>query len=374
MTGGAFTARDHELMARALRLAERGLNTTSPNPRVGCVLASGERVLGEGFHERAGEPHAEVHALRIAGDAARGATAYVTLEPCAHTGRTPPCADTLIAAGVARVVAASEDPFPRVDGAGLARLRDAGIAVEVGLMRDQARELNRGFFSRIERARPWVRVKLAATLDGRTALPDGSSQWITGPEARADNMRWRARSSALMVGSGTALADDPRLTVRFDDRTSFKPPLRVLLDRALRVPGTSRLFDGSAPTLVFHAVDGIEQDVPGAERVPVPLAGATLDLHAVLRELAASGVNELQVEAGPILSGALLGAGLVDECLLYLNPSVIGEDARGLFQLPALADLAARPRFRTVDLRLLGPDLRMLLRPDGPPRPTMRAP
>jgi len=360
---GTFAARDHELMARALRLAERGLNTTSPNPRVGCVLASNGRVLGEGFHERAGEPHAEVYALRMAGAAALGATAYVTLEPCAHHGRTGPCADALIAAGVARVVAATEDPFPHVDGAGLARLREAGIAVEVGLMRDQARELNRGFFSRIERGRPWVRVKLAATLDGGTALPDGSSQWITGPEARADNMRWRARSSALMVGSGTALADDPQLTVRFEDGTEFKPPLRVLLDRALRVAGTSRLFDGEVPTIVFHAVDGVDAGASGAERVRVPLAAGALDLHAVLRELAARGVNELQVEAGPILSGALLGAGLVDECLLYLNPSVLGEDARGLFRLPGLADLASRPSFRVADLRLLGPDLRLLLRP-----------
>lgn len=367
---GTFAARDHELMARALRLAERGLYTTSPNPRVGCVLASNGRVLGEGFHERAGEPHAEVYALRMAGEAARGATAYVTLEPCAHHGRTGPCADALIAARVARVVAASEDPFPHVDGAGLARLRAAGIAVEVGLMRDQARELNRGFFARIERARPWVRVKLAATLDGRTALPDGRSQWITGPEARADSMRWRARSSALLVGSGTALADDPRLTVRFANGTEFKPPLRVLLDRALRVAGTSRLFDGSASTLVFHAMDGVDEGAlgagevaPGVERVRVAVAGDALDLNAVLRELAARGVNELQVEAGPILSGALLGAGLVDECLLYLNPSVLGEDARGLFRLPALADLAARPRFQVADLRLLGPDLRLLLRP-----------
>ncbi|MEO6927013.1 MAG: bifunctional diaminohydroxyphosphoribosylaminopyrimidine deaminase/5-amino-6-(5-phosphoribosylamino)uracil reductase RibD, partial [Rhodanobacter sp.] len=221
-------------MAHALRLAERGIYTTQPNPRVGCVIAHGEEVVGSGFHQRAGEPHAEVFALREAAQRARGATAYVTLEPCAHYGRTPPCADALIAAGARRVVIASEDPFPQVNGRGIDKLRAAGITVETGLMREPARELNIGFFSRIERGRPFVRVKLAMSLDGRTALANGESKWITGEAARADVQRWRARSSAILSGSGTVLADNPQLTVRLAEQTS--PPLRVILDRQLRTP------------------------------------------------------------------------------------------------------------------------------------------
>src|SRR5512146_1066052 len=286
-----FTATDYAHMARALRLAERGLYTTQPNPRVGCVIAHGETIVGEGWHQRAGEPHAEVFALREAAERARGATAYVTLEPCAHFGRTPPCADALIAAGVARVVAASDDTNPKVAGDGLRRLLAAGIAVDVGLMREAARELNRGFFSRIERGRPWVRVKLAMSLDGRTALANGASKWITGEAARADVQRWRARSSAILTGSGTVLADNPNLTVRGleplspwergwgegsgrPQRTGFAetsassasppapmgaaqqswlPPLRVVLDRKLRTPRDAHVLDGSVPTLVLHA-------------------------------------------------------------------------------------------------------------------------
>jgi diaminohydroxyphosphoribosylaminopyrimidine deaminase/5-amino-6-(5-phosphoribosylamino)uracil reductase len=231
-------------MAHALRLAGRGLCTTQPNPRVGCVIAHGDEVVGTGFHQRAGEPHAEVYALREAGERARGATAYVTLEPCAHHGRTPPCADALVAAGVKRVVIAAEDPFPQVAGRGIGKLRDAGVRVDVGLMREAARELNIGFFSRIERGRPWVRVKLAMSLDGRTALANGESKWITGEAARADVQRWRARSSAILSGSGTVLADDPRLTVRLPEGEAFAPPLRVILDRQLRTPAVSHVLDG----------------------------------------------------------------------------------------------------------------------------------
>src|SRR5512141_1973992 len=227
----SFSAIDHAHMARALRLAERGLYTTQPNPRVGCVIAHAEKMVGEGWHQRAGEPHAEVFALREAGERSRGATAYVTLEPCGHHGRTPPCADALIAAGIARVVAACTDPNPKVAGGGLRSLMDAGIAVQTGLMHEAARELNRGFFSRIERGRPWLRVKLAMSLDGRTALANGESKWITGEAARTDVQRWRARSSAVMTGSGTALADDPHLTVRSPDLSESVPPLRVVLDR-----------------------------------------------------------------------------------------------------------------------------------------------
>jgi diaminohydroxyphosphoribosylaminopyrimidine deaminase/5-amino-6-(5-phosphoribosylamino)uracil reductase len=246
MTSSTFSAVDHAHMARALRLAERGAYTTRPNPMVGCVLALGEEVVGEGFHVRQGEVHAEVHALAAAGARARGSTAYVSLEPCAHHGSTPPCADALIAAGVTRVVAACRDPFPQVDGRGLDALRAAGIVAEVGLMEAAARELNRGFFSRIERDRPWLRVKLAMSLDGRTALPDGESKWITSEAARLDAHRWRARAGALLTASGTVLADDPLLTVRLGDETPVAVPLRVVLDVGLATPVRARVLDDSA--------------------------------------------------------------------------------------------------------------------------------
>ncbi|MEP6897667.1 MAG: bifunctional diaminohydroxyphosphoribosylaminopyrimidine deaminase/5-amino-6-(5-phosphoribosylamino)uracil reductase RibD, partial [Rhodanobacter sp.] len=308
-------------MAQALRLAECGLFTTQPNPRVGCVIAQRAQVVGEGWHQRAGEPHAEVFALRAAGDRARDATAYVTLEPCAHHGRTPPCANALIEAGVRRVVIAVQDPFAQVAGRGIERLRDAGIAVDVGLMQGAARELNIGFFHRIERGRPFVRVKLAMSLDGRTALASGESKWITGEAARADVQRWRARSSAILSGSGTVLADDPALTVRNLAGEDFQPPLRVVLDGRLHVPHRFRVFDRSAPTLLLHdgELAAVEQVPPGVEHARLPLdATGRFDLRAVLRLLAERQVNELQVEAGARLGGALLDAGLVDELLIYV--------------------------------------------------------
>jgi diaminohydroxyphosphoribosylaminopyrimidine deaminase/5-amino-6-(5-phosphoribosylamino)uracil reductase len=360
-----FTAIDHAHMAHALRLAERGLYTTHPNPRVGCVIAHGEQVIGTGFHQRAGEPHAEVFALREAGEQARGATAYVTLEPCAHHGRTPPCADALIAAGVSRVVIAAEDPFPQVAGRGIGKLRDAGIAVETGLMRDAARELNIGFFSRIERGRPWVRVKLAMSLDGRTALANGESKWITGEAARADVQRWRARSSAILTGSGTVLADDPRLTVRLPEGEAFTPPWRVLLDNRLRTPPGSHVLDGTAPTLVLHNEQYAPMDArfQAVELAVVAEQGGAMDLHAAMAELARRHVSELHVEAGPSLCGSLFAAGLVDELLLYIAPVLLGDSARPLLGLPALGDMAARWKLRTLDRRVLGDDLRLQLRP-----------
>ncbi|SFF03637.1 diaminohydroxyphosphoribosylaminopyrimidine deaminase [Dyella marensis] len=358
----SFTPTDHVLMAQALRLAERGLFTTQPNPRVGCVIAHGDEVVGEGFHPRAGEPHAEVFALRAAGERARGATAYVTLEPCAHHGRTPPCADALVAAGVSRVVVAAEDPFPQVAGRGLGKLRDAGIAVDIGLMREASRALNVGFFSRIERNRPWVRVKLAMSLDGRTALANGESKWITGEAARADVQRWRARSSAILAGSGTVLADDPRLTARIDQ--PFAPPLRVVLDRQLRTPAGSHVLDGSAPTLLLHAEGAaVPAHLQDVDRAVVPAADGGLDLAATLTLLAARGCNELHVEAGPTLCGALLAAGLADELLLYVAPLLLGDAARPLLQLPLLQDMGARWNLRVLDQRMLGQDLRLILRP-----------
>jgi len=361
--GVAFSAIDHLHMARALRLAELGLYTTQPNPRVGCVIADGERVLGEGWHRRAGEPHAEVHALREAGGQARGATAYVTLEPCAHHGRTPPCADALVAAGVARVVVAAEDPFPAVDGRGIGKLRDAGIVVEVGLLREAARELNIGFFSRLERGRPWLRVKLAMSLDGRTALADGSSQWITGAAARNDVQHWRARSSAIVTGCGTALADDPRLTVRGQEDAAFVPPLRVLLDSHLRVPTGGHLFDGSAPTLVLYGLGAQATRHAGAEYVAVSERDGRIDLVAALDLLASRHCNEVLVEAGASLCGALFAAGLVDELLLYIAPVLLGDSARPLLELPPLADMAARWKLTTLDRKVFGEDLRLRLRP-----------
>ena len=353
-------------MAHALRLAERGLCTTQPNPRVGCVIAQGDEVVGTGFHQRAGEPHAEVYALREAGERARGATAYVTLEPCAHHGRTPPCADALVAAGVKRVAIAAEDPFPQVDGRGMSLLRAAGITVDAGLMREAARELNIGFFSRIERGRPWVRVKLAMSLDGRTALASGESKWITGEAARADVQRWRARSSAILSGSGTVLADDPRLTVRLPEGEAFAPPLRVILDRRLRTPAGSHVLDGSVPTLLLHgaAASAADERFARVERIALAMSGDALDLRAVLALLAGRGCNEVQVEAGPTLCGALFAAGLADELLLYVAPLLLGDSARPLLQLPALGDMARRWQLQVVDQRMLGQDIRLRLRPN----------
>lgn len=362
----AYTAIDHAHMAEALRLAERGLFTTQPNPRVGCVIAQGPSIVGRGWHERAGEPHAEVHAIRQAGAAARGGTAYVTLEPCAHHGRTPPCADALIAAGVARVIAAIEDPFPQVDGAGMDRLRAAGIHVASGLMREEAREINRGFFSRIERGRPWLRLKLASSLDGRTALADGRSWWITGEAARKDVARWRARSSALLVGAGTIRTDNPRLTARLaPDESTFIAPLRVVLDTRLEaLPADAHVLSSDAPTLVLHARDAhpAHSGYERVESMAVPTVDGRLDLGAVLSLLAERGCNELQVESGATLSGALLDAGLVDELLLYIAPVLLGDQARPLMRMLSPSSMDSRRSLRIIDRRMLGDDVRLLLR------------
>ncbi len=362
----AFTATDHAMMARALRLAERGAYTTRPNPMVGCVIAHGDEVVAEGWHVQAGGPHAEVVALQVAGDRARGATAYVTLEPCAHTGRTGPCVDALIAAGVVRVVAAMRDPFPQVDGAGFDRLRAAGIAAEHGLMADAARRLNQGFLSRIKRKRPWVRIKLATSLDGRTALANGDSKWISGDASRRDVMRWRARAGALLTGAGTVLADDPQLTVRFDDgdATAFLPPLRVVLDPGLATVGRDRIRAGEAPTLYIHAPDAKPPRGFDAAHAAVPIHAGMLDLAAVLQVLAAREINEVQVEAGATLAGALLRAQLVDEVLLYVAPVLLGAGARPLFDGLRIDEMQQRLRLVTVDTRRLGDDLRLLLRPE----------
>jgi diaminohydroxyphosphoribosylaminopyrimidine deaminase/5-amino-6-(5-phosphoribosylamino)uracil reductase len=360
-----FSAIDHGHMARALRLAERGAYTTRPNPMVGCVLAHAGDVVGEGFHVRKGEPHAEVHALQMAGERARGATAYVTLEPCAHHGSTPPCVDALRAAGVARVVVACRDPFPEVDGRGIDLLRAADIATETGLMESAARALNRGFLSRIERGRPWVRIKLAMSIDGRTALRDGDSKWISSEAARADVHRWRARAGALLTASGTVLADDPQLTVRLGDDTAFVPPLRVVLDVGLATPARSRILDATAPTLYFHAPDVKLSDAFRArDRVAVAVSKGQLDLAAVMQELARRGINEVQVEAGATLAGGLLRAGLVDELLLYVAPVLLGEHGRPLFAGVEPLNMTERLGFRMIETRQVGSDLRLRLEPE----------
>lgn len=357
-----FSATDHALMARALRLAERGLYTTRPNPMVGCVLAHGDDVVGEGWHQRKGGPHAEVFALQAAGERAQGATAYVTLEPCAHHGSTPPCADALIAAGVSRVVAAMRDPFPQVDGAGFDKLRAAGIAVNDGLMEAQARELNRGFLSRIERGRPWLRVKLATSLDGRTAMASGDSKWISGDASRQDVQRWRARSGALLTGAGTVLADDPHLTVRLGEDTPFVPPLRVVLDAGLATVARGHVREGDAPTLYVHAPDAKLPRGLQIDHVASPAQGSRFDLEAVLRLLADRGINEVQLEAGATLAGAFLAAGLVDELLLYVAPVLLGEQARPLFDGLHIDTMAQRLQLHVLESRVIGEDMRVLLR------------
>ncbi|MBY6205200.1 bifunctional diaminohydroxyphosphoribosylaminopyrimidine deaminase/5-amino-6-(5-phosphoribosylamino)uracil reductase RibD [Halomonas denitrificans] len=351
-------------MAEALRLAARALWTAHPNPRVGCVIARGDDVVGRGWHERAGQPHAEVHALADAGERARGATAYVTLEPCSHQGRTPPCADALIEAGVARVVAALVDPFPDVAGRGLERLAAAGIRVARGLMEGEARALNPGFLSRIERGRPYVRLKLAGSLDGRSNGPDGASKWITGDAARRDGHRWRARADAILTGIGTVVADDPAMNVRLEgvEPSSLPPKPVVVLDPRGRLPANARLFDTGNP--VWRVGTGTEvDDSATCERLEVAADPAgRADLEDLLRVLAARDINELHVEAGPTLSGALLCAGLVDELLVYQAPTLVGSGSPTA-ALPGVEKLADRLHLVRIDTRAVGDDLRIRLRP-----------
>jgi len=362
-----FSPADHEFMARALRLAELGLYTTTPNPRVGCVIVKDGAVVGEGWHQRAGEAHAEVHALREAGAAAKGATAYVTLEPCCHYGRTPPCADALIAAGLSRVVAAMEDPNPRVAGDGMKRLAQAGISTACGLLEAEAKELNIGFNARMSRGRPWLRVKSAASLDGKTALSNGASQWITGPDARKDGHRWRARACAILTGMGTVRGDDPRLTVRDVDWQGMPPrqPLKVIVDTRLEIPLSAAVLQGGH-SLIVSAVDNPPRVEAlanlGAEVVVLPGYSGGVDLTALFTELARRGINEVHAEAGMRLSGSLIREGLADELLIYLAPTLLGHCATGLFHLPDISDLTSQRRLKLSDVRQIGTDLRLLAR------------
>ena len=360
-----FSADDHRWMARAHRLAERGLYTTDPNPRVGCILVRDGAVVGEGFHQRAGEPHAEIHALNAAGNQAEGATAYVTLEPCSHFGKTPPCSDALIAAGVQRVVVALEDPNPEVSGDGIRKMEDAGIVVASGLMPEGSERINPGFLSRMRRARPWVRLKMAMSLDGRTAMSSGESQWITGPEARRDLQRLRARSAAILTGVGTVLADDPSLNVREIDEP-FTEPLRIVLDPDGRTPPSARLFSLSGPILM-----GIASDTPSpdgwdqhdnVEVIQLDRSALGLDLQQLMGGLARREINELHVEAGATLTGALLRQQLVDEIVLYTAPVLMGSSARPLFELPLTA-MDQKIELEIEEIRTVGKDLRMTIRP-----------
>ncbi|HEX4375915.1 MAG TPA: bifunctional diaminohydroxyphosphoribosylaminopyrimidine deaminase/5-amino-6-(5-phosphoribosylamino)uracil reductase RibD [Steroidobacteraceae bacterium] len=359
---------DIACMRRALELAWRGLTTTDPNPRVGCVIVQDGRIVGEGWHVRAGERHAEVHALNAAGDAAAGATAYVTLEPCSHTGRTPPCAQALVAARIRRVVYAVDDPNPQVRGSGAAALRAAGIEVQGGVLEGEARAVNPGFFKRHLTGLPWVRVKLGASLDGRTALANGESRWITGKAARQDGQRYRARSSVVLSGSGTVLADDPALNVRIDDAT--RQPLRVVLDSSLRVPPTSRMFDREGPALVYTSSTDDARRAALTQRgvlvETVERAARGLDLESVLRRLALRQANEVWVEAGARLAGALLQGRLVDELIIYTAPTLLGPAARALVELPDITRLEDRLQLRFTEVTMIEGDLRLIAVPVPP--------
>ncbi|MGQ9660153.1 MAG: bifunctional diaminohydroxyphosphoribosylaminopyrimidine deaminase/5-amino-6-(5-phosphoribosylamino)uracil reductase RibD [Thermochromatium sp.] len=380
MAGGCSAAekakRDRLHMAHAIRLAERGRYTTDPNPCVGCVVVRDGQQVGEGWHRRSGEPHAEVLALAQAGERARGAEVYVTLEPCAHQGRTPPCTEALIAAGVARVVCAMVDPNPRVAGRGIDRLRQSGIAVEVGCLESEARALNPGFIKRHTQGRPYVRCKLAASLDGRTALATGESQWITSEAARRDVQRWRARSSAIVTGLGTVLADDPNLNVRLtaaelpglDPDEPVRQPWRVVVDSYWRTPPTARLLSLPGRTLIAgigpRDASAAALEVAGAELIRLPEQAGRVDLAALMDELARREVNEILLEAGSTLSGALVRAGLVDEILLYLAPCLMGQTAKGLFDLPGIDTMRDRVGLEILEVRAIGRELRIRARPN----------
>ena len=360
----AFSAADAGLMSRALRLAQRGINTTQPNPRVGCVLATAGRIVGEGWHERAGEPHAEINALRAAGSDASGATAYVTLEPCSHHGKTPPCADAMIEAGVGRVVVAMGDPNPAVAGQGIARLEAAGITVQVGLMAAEAGVLNRGFISRVTRGRPFVTLKVAASLDGATAMASGESQWITGPDARRDVQRLRASSGAILTGVGTVVADDPALTVR-DGLSGERQPVRAIMDSRLGTPPTAKLLREPGETLIYCVDDEgrapLEQ--AGATVTKLPAQDGRVDPAAVLEQLAGQGVNDLLVECGPALAGALLAGQHVDELVIYQAPHIMGSNTHRIAETPGWSELSDRLALSISDVRRVGNDLRITARP-----------
>lgn len=360
-----FSTIDYAFMSHALHLAEKGLYSTMPNPRVGCVVTLNDQIVGEGWHERAGQAHAEINALNSAGALARGATVYVTLEPCSHHGRTPPCAEALIQAGITRVVMAMEDPNPIVSGRGSAILKQAGIAVQTGLLQAEAHALNIGFVNRMVHKRPWIRLKIAASLDGRTALSNGVSQWITSNAARLDGHRWRARSCAILTGMGTVKADDPQLTVR--QIRADRQPKKVIVDSGLDIPINARLLQGGEVFIFAANTDDQEKinqlNQMGAEVIILPDAGGRVDLKRMLEKLAEFEINELLVEAGGGLNGALVNAGLVDEFIIFLAPHLLGDHAQGMLKLPELTQLGQKHSLDIQDLRMIGPDIRVIAKP-----------
>lgn len=358
-----FSAADYVFMSHALRLAEQGLYTTTPNPRVGCVIVRDEQIVGGGWHQKAGQPHAEINALAEAGATARGATAYVTLEPCSHHGRTPPCADALIAAGIARVVMAMEDPNPLVSGRGRAMLQQAGISVQTGVLQAEAHTLNAGFISRMTRKKPWVRLKIAASLDGKTALNNGASQWITGEAARQDGHRWRARSCAIMTGIGTIKSDDPQLTVRHIK--TDRQPKKILVDSRLAISLDARVLQDGEETFIFTAQTGNPEKKAALSQMNIrvivlPNAAGKVDLQKMMVVLAESGINEVLVEAGSGLNGALVEAKVVDELVLYLAPHLLGDDAQGMIKLSELTQLEQKKKLEIQDMRVIGQDIRLI--------------
>lgn len=360
-----FTRFDHECMARALRLARRGLYTTDPNPRVGCIIADSEQVYGYGWHERAGEPHAEIEALKMAGESARGKTAYVTLEPCSHHGRTPPCTEALLEAGIRRVVVAGEDPNPEVSGNGISRLTDAGLEVQRGLMTQDADDLNPGFLMRMRAGRPWIRIKSATSLDGRTALPNGDSKWISSEASRRDVQHWRARSSAILTGIGTVLADDPSMNARISEPVT--QPVRVIADSNWRTPVDSRVLENPGNVVIAGSEDvAIPESLAcsDARCLPLPSSEGVISLSALMTQLAGMGLNEVQVEAGSGLCGALLKARLVDEILVYQAPVLLGSGGPGLFAFGPLESMAERTHLKVLETIQFGGDIRIRLKPE----------
>lgn len=371
-----FSIFDSQMMLRAIELAKRGIYTTAPNPNVGCVITQGDDIVGEGFHFRAGEPHAEVHALRAAGDKARGATAYVTLEPCSHHGRTPPCADALIAAGVSRVVCAMVDPNPKVAGRGIQRMRDAGIQVDVGLMQAQAEALNPGFIKVMKTGLPFVQLKLASSLDGRTALANGQSQWITGAEARADVQVFRAQAGAILSTSQTVLDDNPSLNVRWAQlpeavksvyqQDDVRQPVRVILDTHRKVSDSATLFSLDGDVIIVTAKDDTPSVHESVTVLAVEQQDGHLNLNSTLRTLATKGINHIWVEAGATLAGSLLNAGLVDELIVYQAPKLMGSDSRELVKLEGLTSMSQVPTFTLTDVTRIGDDVRFRMQKPQP--------